>query len=537
MPLLAGEPFCEKPPLTYWVAAAAIRLFGSGAWSARLPNLLYALVTAVGVGWLARRAAGPVAGLIAAAAIGTFLLSYQVVIWLATDAPLLASTAVALAGAYEGLYARSRWRRLGAYTVMHLALALGFLSKSAAAWIVPALALLTMVIWERRARELCRWELYPGLGVQALVILIWIWFVYAGADGPEHLRVFLWNNLAGRFVHLDAPQELQYAAAHRNSPGKYFLELPVYLWPWTLLVAAALRRAWLRRRAGFEELRPVRFALASALPALALLSVAATARNIYLAPALPGFALLLGWWGGHTQSEFDRWDIRALRATAALLLVAVLVLATALALVAADTGTPSAAGGGYGWSGAFLISGPGLIAAAALLLHGSAAARDGAPRPAQLALLLGYCLLLTAPASQLYRRVDAWQNLAGLGRAIEWDARGKPLILMAPDETTRALIDLYARTEVGLVKGPIDPRSIAELKERVAQEPQARVLVQLPGRALTPLFRRIAARLAIAQAAGSPIDEPDWAPSAQLHTARLFALPNGRRYALLEGGR
>src|SRR5580700_11198755 len=52
VPLLAGEAFCEKPPLTYWVAAVPIRFFGTDAWVARLPNLLYALITALGVGFL-----------------------------------------------------------------------------------------------------------------------------------------------------------------------------------------------------------------------------------------------------------------------------------------------------------------------------------------------------------------------------------------------------------------------------------------------------------------------------------------------------
>ena len=33
VPLLAGEAFCEKPPLTYWLAAVPIRLFGSAAWA------------------------------------------------------------------------------------------------------------------------------------------------------------------------------------------------------------------------------------------------------------------------------------------------------------------------------------------------------------------------------------------------------------------------------------------------------------------------------------------------------------------------
>src|ERR1035441_6974781 len=58
VPLLAGEAFCEKPPLTYWLAAVPIGLIGAQAWSARLPNLLYAMIAALGVGLLARRSVG-----------------------------------------------------------------------------------------------------------------------------------------------------------------------------------------------------------------------------------------------------------------------------------------------------------------------------------------------------------------------------------------------------------------------------------------------------------------------------------------------
>ena len=81
VPLLAGVAFCEKPPLTYWAAALPIKALGMQAWSARLPNLLYAVLTALSVGLLGRRLAGPLAGLIAAGAVSTFLLPYQVAIW------------------------------------------------------------------------------------------------------------------------------------------------------------------------------------------------------------------------------------------------------------------------------------------------------------------------------------------------------------------------------------------------------------------------------------------------------------------------
>src|SRR5580700_9097532 len=359
VPLLAGEPFCEKPPLAYWLAAVPIGLLGEQAWIARLPNLLYALIAALGVGLLASRSAGRFAGLVAAATISTFLLSYQVAIWLATDAPLLASVSVALLGAYIGFYATASKERLRGYLLMHAALAFGFLSKSAVAWMVPALAILTLSIWEKRWRELLRWELYSGLLVQAALILTWVWFVYRGNDGPEHLKVFFWNNLVGRFAAVDAPPDLQYAAAHRNSPGKYLIELPMYLFPWTLLVIAAVRRAWRQRKASLHENRAVRFALAASLPPLLILSLAATARNIYLAPALPGFALLVGWWAREILPGPDAWDVRALRGTAALLLLGAVLFAAALTLVGADSwdGIPQ--------RGIFVaMAGVGLLAAA-----------------------------------------------------------------------------------------------------------------------------------------------------------------------------
>jgi 4-amino-4-deoxy-L-arabinose transferase-like glycosyltransferase len=526
VPLLAGQAFCEKPPFAYWVAGASIRAFGPRAWAARLPNLLYALIAALGVGLLARQSAGPEAALAAAAALATFLLSYQVLVWLATDAPLLAAVSVALYGAYSGLYAERTADRLRGYTVMHAALAVGFLSKSAVAWMVPALAIMALVVWERRWRELARWELYAGLVLQASVILAWVAAVYRGPDGALHLEVFFWNNLAGRFVHVHAPPGLQYATGHRNSPGKYLLELPLYLWPWTLLAAAALRRAWQALRGGHaaaRELRPVRFALATALPSLALLSVAATARNIYLAPALPGFALLLGWWA--TLESHDRWDVRALRATAYLLLAAMLVFAGAGAALL----VPSIP------AGSLAIAALGLLIAALLAIRADAAARRGRTQRAQRALLLAYCLLLIVPAWPLYAQVNTWQDLQSVALAIESDGRGRPLILMAPDETTQAVIDLYARSEgVVVVPGPLGAAALTDLRERLAREPDALVVTLLPGRELMGAFKRAAARF---DARALDLELPAWIAASGLKIVHFYALPNGRRYALLEAAR
>ncbi len=523
IPLLAGEAFCEKPPLAYWLAAIPIQWLGAKPWVARLPNLLYALVTALSVGLLARRSVGPLAGAVAAGAISTFLLSYQVAIWFATDAPLLAAVSVALLGTYIGFYANTSHERLCGYLLMHAALAVGFLAKSAAAWMVPVLAIITLIIWERRWRELWRWELYAGLGLQAAIILPWVGWVYFGDRGPEHLKIFFWNNLAGRITRVDAPAALQYAAAHQNSPGKYLIELPLYLWPWTLLVIAAVRRTWRSRQDTSMRMHAPRFAIAAFLPTLVVLSLAATARNVYLAPALPGAALLLGWWAENLQREHDRWDIRALSFTAVLLMIAVAAGAAALAILGADAWPELADRFGF-----LVLATAGLAAAGYLAWRTWYAARQARLPLALMGLMVAYCILLVGPASQAYRIVDRWQDLGLIGRDLKRDAMGRPLILLAPDETTRALVDLYTRTDVTALLGPINSAALDSLRDSLVKSPLTLVFVQIPGREPNRLSRWWLSR------AGTPDAQLPWLAATDLRVAQRYSLPNGRRYFLLE---
>src|SRR5437660_7269280 len=97
LPQLAGTPFLEKPPLSYWMSGAAISLFGDSAAAERAPNLLYAAVTAVAVGALALAMdTGADAALIAALVAASALTAFRVGVWLAPDACLLAGNALAL---------------------------------------------------------------------------------------------------------------------------------------------------------------------------------------------------------------------------------------------------------------------------------------------------------------------------------------------------------------------------------------------------------------------------------------------------------
>src|SRR5436305_7673339 len=277
LPQLAGTPFLEKPPLSYWMSGAAISLFGDSAAAERAPNLLYAAVTAVAVGALALAMdTGAVAALIAALVAASALTAFRVGVWLAPDACLLAGNALALLGAWRGTRAPPGPAKAAGYTLMHLGAAVGFMAKSAPGWLVPAMALLTLIVWERRWSELRRWELYAGLALQGLIIGPWVLAVARTGHGAEALRALFWNNVVGRFTQVAAPAALDYTSGHRNTAGKYLLELPLYLLPWTFAVAAALCRAWSRVRAAAPSATAWRFGIAASLPFLALLSAAAT---------------------------------------------------------------------------------------------------------------------------------------------------------------------------------------------------------------------------------------------------------------------
>ena len=431
LPELAGRPFAEKPPLLYWLGGAAVAALGPSPAATRLPNLVYLLLAALAIASLVTRAAGPTAGFAAGAVVATSLQLYQVLIWLATDAPLVAGVAVALLGSYLGLTAAARPGRYRGYAMLYAGLAIAFFAKGFAGWMVPVFAFLTVVVAERRWRELLRVELWAGLPVLALLLLGWVAWVAAAPGGAESLRVLFWYNLVGRAVSVASPAQFAYTTGHANSPGKYLLELPMYLLPWTPLAFVALRRAPRAFQTRGPEGTAWRLALGAIVPATLLLSFAATARGVYYGPPALGFAMLVGLYVGRAGAVLDRIDRLAWRLTGALIaLVAALLGALAVLANWAPLGRTD------------LALGLGLVAlvAAAFAVYLGLRSRDATAVPPQ---AFAVTLVLTLVVGPLYLRLNGWLDLETLATRIEAAAGPAPLVVLYPDETTLALVDLY----------------------------------------------------------------------------------------------
>ena len=529
LPQLADTPFLEKPPLSYWISAAAIEVYGDSPAAARVPNLLYAAIVALAIGALAFAMDGGTAAIVAALVAGTAITAYRVSIWLAPDACLLAGCALALLGAYLGFRAPPGRSKLFGYTLMHVGAAIGFMAKSAPGWLVPATALIAIIIWERRWSELRRWELYLGLIVQALLIGPWIYEVSRTAHGDDALLALFWHNIVGRFTKVAGPVALDYTTGHKNTPGKYFIELPVYLLPWSLLAVAAARRAWDRLRSGSNRSTPWRFAICAIVPFLLLLTFAATARDIYAAPILLGFALLIGLWlselvVGSRRPSLSRLDRFAIHGTN--VLVALLACAFAAVLVIFALAAP-------GLSGIhFAINAVVVVAIAAItLLFASNTLRSADPLRGLAWTYTAYAATLTLSGLAIFPVIDRWQDLPSLARNIHEDSREGPLALLDPDETTIAMLDHRFRTQFVVLDTQTNSAVNVVSSWLRARGRHAHVLVKLPGR--TPgEVKRLLDRI-------HPTPDPDdgvlgtVASSGVAKVVHRYELPEGRRYALL----
>jgi 4-amino-4-deoxy-L-arabinose transferase-like glycosyltransferase len=524
LPQLAGTPFLEKPPLSYWMSAAAISVFGDSAAAARAPNVLYAVITAVAVSTLAlAMQTGAVSALIAALIAASALTALRVSVWLAPDACLLAGNALALLGAWHGYRSPAGPRKAAGYTLMHFGAAVGFMAKSAPGWLVPAMALLTLIVWERRWSELRRWELYAGLLLQGLIIGPWVLAVSRTEHGADALRALFWNNVVGRFTRVVAPTALDYTRGHRNTPGKYLFELPLYLLPWTLIAAAALARAWRRVQEPGPQATGWRFALCASVPFLVLLSLAATARDIYAAPALLGFAALTGLWSADAQRAPSRLDQLALTGTRALVwaLAAVLVACLALLII-------SGAGAPLACFAAALSAG---ISALAALMLARRSQQEGDLQRTLIWTYTAYAAAVCFTALAVLPVLDRWQDLPALAQRIHADTARRPLALLDPDETTIAMLDRGLGTRFTILTTDQQPSPGVVSRWFSDQGREARVLVLLPGHAPGALTGWL-------EPFHSPSQEGDGiaarlAGSGAATLVRRYELPHGRRYALL----
>ena len=420
---------------------------------------------------------------------------------------------------------------------MHAGLTLAFFAKNFAAWLVPVLAFLGFIAWERRWRELTRRQFWLPAILPACCIAWWVSAVAAGPDGARSLRILFWNNLAGRLLPVAADAQYDYASGHRNSPGSYFLELPLYLLPWTAFAAYALKSAWQGMRAAGPRRAAWRFALCVAFPGLLVLSLAATARGIYAAPCMIGFVLLIAL--SIEGLAADGTAARRLRKGTAVLvlLAALLVLAASAALQWTVLRAP--------WP-LYLVSSCTAAVVAAWCAGLCLAPRATAPSQPTVAarvqqFALAWCLLFSIGVLCLWGAMNRVQDLETVARRVASSAGPDPLLLWSPDETTLAWAQLYLAPGSWRTLNTVGMATPAAVAQELRGAPANAVIVsQAPGkwsRQQWLTFLHGDARLVGSAAGGDPAAAHEPLLSEAGYAVRTQVVrPGGRSYFLWRRG-
>jgi 4-amino-4-deoxy-L-arabinose transferase-like glycosyltransferase len=281
---LNGEVYTQKPPLYYWLAAAAGAPAGRVTeLAARLPSALAGLFVVWLTLHLGTRMLGSGSGVLGGAILVTVYSFSSLARRIQFDVLLTAFELAALASFWwldRGL-GRVRRHQL----VLHLALGLAVLTKGPVGFLIPALTIAVFLLWERRPRDLARafpaWGLVLSLGPGLL------WLAVATALAPEGFAsTAVGENVFGRF----------FAGTSHARPFHYYLwNFPQEFLPWTLAWPAVFvvgRRQVFAPGADESTRRAWRFLLAGIAVSLVFFSLSSGKRGLYQLPVFPATALL-----------------------------------------------------------------------------------------------------------------------------------------------------------------------------------------------------------------------------------------------------
>ena len=314
---LNGEVYTQKPPLYYWLAAAAGAPAGRvSELAARLPSALAGILVAWLTLHLGTRMLGSGTGVLGAAILVTVYSFSHLARRVQFDVLLTAFELAALTSFWwldRGL-GRPRLHQ----ALLHVTLGLAVLTKGPVGFLIPVLTIVAFLLWERRPRDLARafplWGLALSLGPGLL------WIAAATALAPAGFASTAVGEIVfGRF----------FAGTSHARPFHYYLwNFPQEFLPWTLAWPAvfAVGRRQIFVPGGDESARRAwRFLLAGIGVSLVFFSLSGGKRGLYQLPIFPATALLtadalLCWLAGRARLP------RAFTVGAAVVIVLLLAL-------------------------------------------------------------------------------------------------------------------------------------------------------------------------------------------------------------------
>ena len=283
VPTLAGEPHLTKPPFTYWMAAAGMKLFGLNAWGARFFLAVFFTGTLFSVRELGRamgydRKVALSAALIFATAIVPFIGGHT----LTSDAFLTFWETLGILAAWK-VWQNPARRPDGWRLVFWAAFGMGFFTKGPPA-LLPLVAI-AVFVWMRRGQG--RGAALVSLpGIVLFMGLSFWWFAVLVVHNPALIHYFIGDEVIGRIAT---------DMYHRSDP--FWIYAPIIIFgvgPWLLLWPRLMVRIYgrFRHKTLWAEDRYLFLLLWFTMP-LAVFVLAKSRMPLYVMPLFAPLSLTL----------------------------------------------------------------------------------------------------------------------------------------------------------------------------------------------------------------------------------------------------
>lgn len=281
-PRLNGIKYFEKPPLQYWVTAAAFKAFGEHDWSARVWPATTGFLGILLAWFTGRRLFGDAAGWFAAAALASSFFYLVIGHFNTLDMGLCFFLQLALSGFLLAQRAATSSASCRNWMLLAWAgAALAVLSKGLVSLVLPGA---TLVLYSVVTRDLSAWrKLHPLPGLAVFLAIAAPWHVLASLQNPEFARFYFIHEHFERFL----------TKVHgRVEPWWYFVPvLFAAALPWSTLAVHAAIAQWKDRG---EAGRALRFLAIWCAFTLLFFSASGSKLPSYILPILPAFALMAG---------------------------------------------------------------------------------------------------------------------------------------------------------------------------------------------------------------------------------------------------
>ncbi|AZC22473.1 MULTISPECIES: glycosyltransferase family 39 protein [Pseudomonas] len=291
-PRLFGTPFLEKPPLSLWLDASAIRAFGGTPLAVRLASAFAGLFSVMLLYAMLRRFGRPAGlALIAGLMLATMASYWSNVRGVGEDALLSLGVTLALLAFFQAHRRQASGHpALLAWLAFAGGIAIATLSKGILGLAMPGVVIFTYLLADSlidKRLALGHWLRPALLTLLGLVPLaIWLAVLYQ-RGGMQALGEVLWTNSVGRF-------DGSFVEAGHYEPFYYYLaKLPQAFLPWNILVYLGL---WHFRKS-LANNRYLLFMVIWLLAQFTLLCLASSKRTVYLMSLTPAAAVLAAEYG------------------------------------------------------------------------------------------------------------------------------------------------------------------------------------------------------------------------------------------------